>query len=392
LRRNKPPFPIKIELMKQEIKIADITSPSKLNLMGLDRPAMEEFFRSIGEKSFRASQVMKWIHQSGMSDFSEMTNLSKGLRESLCEQCEITIPQIISDELSEDGTRKWLLSVPGKSAIEMVFIPEDSRGTLCVSSQVGCTLNCSFCATGKQGYNRDLTTAEIIGQVWLAKKLLSEQYQTDQRIVSNVVMMGMGEPLMNFDNVVSAMHIMQDDFCFGLSRRRITLSTAGVVPKIDLLKEKCPVSLAVSLHAPNDELRNELVPLNKKYPINVLLDACNRYVEGSARARVTFEYVMLDGVNDQLEHAHQLAALMKTVPAKVNLIPFNSFQGIDYKRSSNSRINKFRDILHEQGVIVTVRRTRGDDIEAACGQLAGDVMDRTRRSEKFRQKQLEKIQ
>jgi len=364
----------------------------KVNLMGLDREAMEGYFAELGEKSFRASQLMKWVHQVGVSDFSEMTNLSKALRAVLSEQAEVSAPEIISDNLSEDGTRKWLLKVPGKSAIEMVFIPENSRGTLCVSSQVGCTLNCSFCATGKQGYNRDLTTAEIIGQVWLAKHLLSEQYKTDQRIVSNVVMMGMGEPMMNFDNVVSAMKIMQDDFCFGLSKRRITLSTAGVVPKIDALREACPVSLAVSLHAPNDELRNELVPLNRKYPIKDLLAACNRYVADSNRARITFEYVMLEGINDELEHANQLAALMKTVPGKVNLIPFNAFEGIDYKRSSNSRINRFSDILHKQGVIVTVRRTRGDDIEAACGQLAGDVMDRTRRAEKFRQKQADKIQ
>ncbi len=362
------------------------------NLMGLDREAMEAYFASIGEKSFRASQVMKWIHQVGVSDFSEMTNLSKALRASLNEVAQVSVPEIISDTLSEDGTRKWLLKVPGKSAIEMVFIPEETRGTLCVSSQVGCTLNCSFCATGKQGYNRDLSTAEIIGQVWLAKHMLAKQYKTDERIVSNVVMMGMGEPLMNFDNVISAMKIMQDDFCFGLSKRRITLSTAGVVPKIDELKEACPVSLAVSLHAPNDELRNELVPLNKKYPIKTLLDACNRYVADSNRARITFEYVMLQGVNDELEHAHQLAELMKTVPGKVNLIPFNTFDGIDYERSSNSRINRFRDILHNAGTIVTVRKTRGDDIEAACGQLAGDVMDRTRRAEKFRQKQAEKIQ
>ena len=370
----------------------DTPASGKVNLMGFDRAAMEAYFVSIGEKAFRASQVMKWIHQTGASDFTQMTNLSKALRASLTETAEITLPEIISDNLSEDGTRKWLLKVPGKSAIEMVFIPEDKRGTLCVSSQVGCTLNCSFCATGKQGYNRDLTTAEIIGQVWLAKHMLAEQYQTDDRIVSNVVMMGMGEPLMNFENVVSAMKIMQDDFCFGLSKRRITLSTAGVVPKIDELKEACPVSLAVSLHAPNDELRNVLVPLNKKYPIKELLAACNRYVADSARARITFEYVMLQGINDELEHAHQLAKLMKTVPGKVNLIPFNTFEGIDYHRSSNSRINRFRDILHESGVIVTVRRTRGDDIEAACGQLAGDVMDRTRRAEKFRQKQAEKIQ
>ena len=365
---------------------------SSINLMGLDRQAMEEYFLSLGEKSFRASQVMKWIHPVGVNDIAEMTNLSKSLRESLSKKAQISVPEIISDRLSDDGTRKWLLKVPGKSAIEMVFIPEDKRGTLCVSSQVGCTLNCSFCATGKQGYNRDLTTAEIIGQVWLAKHLLAKQYGTDDRIVTNVVMMGMGEPLMNFDNVVSAMKIMQDDFCFGLSKRRITLSTAGVVPKIDLLRRECPVSLAVSLHASNDELRDVLVPINKKYPIKVLLEACNRYLEDSNRGRITFEYVMLQGVNDKLEHAHQLAELMKTVPAKVNLIPFNSFDGIDYERSSNSRINRFRDILHSHSVVVTVRRTRGEDIEAACGQLAGDVMDRTRRAEKFRQTQNKKIQ
>lgn len=363
-----------------------------INLLGLDRSAMEAFFDSIGEKSFRASQVMKWIHQVGVSDFAEMTNLSKALREKLAEVSYIGVPDIMSDNLSQDGTRKWLLSVPGKSAIEMVFIPEESRGTLCVSSQVGCTLDCAFCATGKQGYNRDLTTAEIVGQLWIAKKLLAEQYQTDKRIVTNVVMMGMGEPLMNFENVVSSMSIMQDDFCFGLSKRRITLSTAGVVPKIDLLKERCPVSLAVSLHAPNDELRNQLVPLNRKYPIQQLMDACNRYVADSQRAKITFEYIMLQGVNDEPEHAKQLIELMKTVPGKVNLIPFNPFPGIEFERSSNNRIYRFRDQLNKQGVIATIRKTRGDDIEAACGQLAGDVMDRTRRAQKFRQKQKEKIQ
>lgn len=368
------------------------TVADKPNLIGFDRPAMERFFAQIGEKSFRAAQVMKWIHQQGIRDFNAMTNLSKSLRENLSTHCSVELPEILSDQLSDDGTRKWLLKVPGKSAIEMVFIPEASRGTLCVSSQVGCTLNCSFCATGKQGYNRDLSAAEIIGQLWLARQLLAEQYQSDERIISNVVMMGMGEPLMNFENVIAAMNIMQDDFCFGLSRRRITLSTAGVVPKIDALKAQCPVSLAVSLHAPNDELRNVLVPLNKKYPIAELLAACNRYVADSPRARITFEYVMLEGVNDDLEHATQLAELMQKVPSKVNLIPFNPFAGIAYKRSSNSRINRFRDILIAAGIVVTVRKTRGDDIAAACGQLAGEVADRTRRSEKFRQSQTEKIQ
>jgi 23S rRNA (adenine2503-C2)-methyltransferase len=357
-----------------------------VNLLGFDHRAMQDFFVSIGEKPFRAKQVLKWIHQENADDFAEMTNLSKSLRAQLSEHCELVVPDIISDKLSEDGTRKWLLSVPGKSAIEMVFIPEESRGTLCVSSQVGCTLDCAFCATGKQGYNRDLTTAEIIGQLWIAKKLLAEQYQTDDRIVSNVVMMGMGEPLLNFDNVVSAMEIMQDDNCYGLSKRRITLSTAGVLPGIDRLKEQCPVSLAVSLHAPNDELRNELVPLNKKYPIKDLIDACNRYVADSNRARITFEYIMLEGVNDLIEHAEQLAELMHQVPSKVNLIPFNPFDGIEFKRSANLRIQKFRDILKRKGVTVTIRKTRGDDIEAACGQLAGEVMDRTRRSAKYREK------
>ena len=352
--------------------------------MGFDREAMTQFFCGIGEKSFRASQVMKWIHQVGANTFDEMTNLSKPLREQLSESCQISAPEIISDNLSTDGTRKWLLSVPGGSAIEMVFIPEESRGTLCVSSQVGCSLNCSFCATGKQGYNRNLSVAEIVGQIWIAKHLLAKQYNTDKRIVSNVVMMGMGEPLLNFDNVISAMKIMQDDYCFGLSKRRITLSTAGVVPQIERLKKECPVSLAVSLHAPNDELRNELVPINKKYPIKVLLEACRNYVSDSHRARVTFEYVMLEGINDTLEHASQLTQILKNFPAKVNLIPFNTFEGIDYKRSSNSRINRFRDSLMSKDIMTTVRKTRGDDIEAACGQLAGEVIDRTRRSEKLK--------
>jgi len=337
-----------------------------INLLGFNHAAMQDYFTSIGEKPFRAKQVLKWIHQENADDFAEMTNLSKSLREQLGSQCQLVVPEIISDKLSSDGTRKWLLTVPGKSAIEMVFIPEDKRGTLCVSSQVGCTLDCAFCATGKQGYNRDLTAAEIIGQLWIAKKLLAEQYQTDERIISNVVMMGMGEPLMNFDNVVTAMEIMQDDNCYGLSKRRITLSTAGVIPGIDRLREQCPVSLAVSLHAPND--------------------ACNRYVADSNRTRITFEYIMLEGVNDLIEHAKQLAELMHKVPSKVNLIPFNPFEGIEYKRSASLRIQKFRDILKQKGVTVTIRKTRGDDIEAACGQLAGEVMDRTRRSAKFQDK------
>ena len=358
------------------------TSQSKVNLMGLDRPAMSEYFVSLGEKPFRSQQVMQWIHQWGIADFQDMTNIGKALRSRLDDIAEISVPKIISDRISIDGTRKWLLDVQGGNAIEMVFIPEESRGTLCISSQVGCSLNCSFCATGKQGYNRNLSVAEIVGQLWIAKHLLAEQYETDERVVTNVVMMGMGEPLLNFDNVISAMNIMQDDFCFGLSKRRITVSTAGVVPAIEQLKQTCPVTLAVSLHAPNDELRNELVPLNKKYNLDVLLGACQDYVSDSQRAKVTFEYTMLEEVNDLDEHAEQLVALLDGFPCKVNLIPFNPFEGIGYKRSSNNRINRFRDKLKNAGIVTTVRKTRGVDIEAACGQLAGDFIDRTKRSVK----------
>ena len=353
---------------------------SLTNLIGLDRSAMTEYFVSLDEKPFRAQQVMQWIHQWGVRDFSEMTNIGKNLRTRLANICEIATPKIISDQLSVDGTRKWLLDVHMGNAIEMVFIPEENRGTLCISSQVGCSLNCSFCATGKQGYNRNLSVAEIVGQLWLAKHLLAEQYQTEKRIVTNVVMMGMGEPLLNFDNVISAMNIMQDDFCFGLSKRRITVSTAGVVPAIAELKEKCPVTLAVSLHAPNDELRNELVPLNKKYNIEILLAACRDYVADSQRAKVTFEYVMLEEINDLDIHANELIGLLKGFPCKLNLIPFNPFDGIAYKRASNNRINRFKDKLKSAGIVTTVRKTRGDDIEAACGQLAGDFVDKTKRS------------
>lgn len=362
---------------------------TKTNLMGLDRQMMIDYFESISEKSFRAKQVMQWIHQYGVVNFEEMTNISKVLRETLSQQCEVTLPSIISDKLSVDGTRKWLLDVGKGGAIETVFIPEETRGTLCISSQVGCSLNCSFCATGKQGYNRNLSVAEIVGQLWLAKHLLAEQYQSDKRIVSNVVMMGMGEPLLNFNNVVSAMKIMQDDFSFGLSKRRITLSTAGVVPKISALKEACPVTLAVSLHAPNDVLRNELVPINKKYPIAELLSACRNYVTDSTQAKVTFEYIMLNGVNDTDECSQQLVRLLQGFPCKINLIPFNSFPRIHYKRSSNNRIYRFRDKLNNAGIVTTIRKTRGDDIEAACGQLAGDIVDRTSRSKKIQHNHFE---
>ena len=366
----------------------DSHSAAKTNLIGLDRQMMTDYFESIGEKSFRAKQVLQWIHQYGVIDFAEMTNISKALREKLANECEITLPDIISDKLSVDGTRKWLLDVGKGGAIEAVFIPEESRGTLCISSQVGCSLNCSFCATGKQGYNRNLNVAEIVGQLWLAKHLLAKQYQTDERLITNVVMMGMGEPLLNFDNVVIAMKIMQDDFSFGLSKRRVTLSTAGVVPKIAALKNACPVTLAVSLHAPNNKLRDELVPINKKYPITELLSACRDYVADSARAKVTFEYVMLDEINDTSECADQLIALLHDFPCKINLIPFNPFPKIHYKRSSNNRIYRFRDKLNAAGIVATTRKTRGDDIDAACGQLAGDIIDRTSRSAKLRRDNL----
>jgi len=354
--------------------------PVKINLLGLDRPAMEAFFADLGEKAFRASQVMKWIHQHRVTDIHEMTNLSKKLRDKLVEVAEVRLPEIAIDQRSEDGTHKWLLRLDSGNCIETVFIPEASRGTLCVSSQIGCALDCSFCSTGKQGFNRNLTAAEIISQVFVANHALG--FDPDgERVVTNVVMMGMGEPLLNFDNVVSAMNIMQDDFAYGLSKRRVTLSTAGVVPALERLREVSGVSLALSLHAPNDELRNVLVPLNRKYPIKDVLAACKRYIEDNKRKNVTIEYVMLDGVNDSDEHARQLVRVLKGIPSKVNLIPFNPFPETDYKRSSQKRINRFRDILVKNGMVTITRRTRGDDIDAACGQLAGRVKDKTRRTQ-----------
>jgi len=340
---------------------------------------MEAFFVSIGEQKFRAAQVLQWMHQYGVADFDAMTNVSKVLRTRLKEVAEIRAPEIIIDQQSADGTRKWLLRLDSGNCIETVFIPEDGRGTLCVSSQIGCALDCSFCSTGQQGFNRNLSVAEIIAQVWVANHALKRDPKGD-RIITNVVMMGMGEPLLNFDNVVKAMDLMMDDLAYGLSKRRVTLSTAGVVPALERLKEVSSVSLAVSLHAPNDSLRDELVPLNKKYPIKVLLEACKHYVEGDARRRVTFEYVMLDGVNDSPQLAHQLVALLQDVPAKVNLIPFNPFPNTRYKRSSAAAIERFRAILMAAGLVTVTRKTRGDDIDAACGQLAGKVQDRTKRS------------
>jgi 23S rRNA (adenine2503-C2)-methyltransferase len=349
------------------------------NLLGLGREAMHSFVGELGEKSFRADQLVQWIHQRGVDDFDFMTNLSKDLRARLQTMAEIRPPETVSDRTADDGTRKWLLRLGDGNCVETVFIPEPDRGTLCVSSQVGCMLNCTFCSTARQGFNRNLEAHEIIGQLFVAHRALG-QVPGGERTITNVVMMGMGEPLLNFDNVVAAMGLMVDDLAYGLSRRRITLSTAGVVPGIDRLREVLPVSLAVSLHAPNDTLRNKLVPLNRKYSIAPLLDACKRYVAGDARRRVTFEYVMLEGVNDSRAHARELVRLLQGVPAKVNLIPFNPFPESGYTRSSPERIDRFRDILMQSGIITVTRKTRGDEIDAACGQLAGQVMDRTRRS------------
>ena len=359
-----------------------MTEAVKTNLLDLDRAGLVDFFTGRGEKSFRATQVMKWIYGQGVTDFEAMTNISKGLRADLQACADIRLPEVVSDHLSDDGSRKWLLQMADGNCIETVYIPEADRGTLCVSSQVGCTLNCSFCSTAQQGFNRNLTTGEIISQLWMAASALGQTVDGN-RLISNVVMMGMGEPLLNYDNVVRAMGIMLDDYGYGLSKRRVTLSTAGVIPALERLREDCDVSLAVSLHAPDDLLRDQLVPLNKKYPIRELLDACKAYV-GEGRRRVTFEYVMLAGVNDSDTHARQLARCLEGVPAKVNLIPFNPFPGTRYQRSSGNRIHSFFEILNRAGIVTITRRTRGDDIDAACGQLAGQFQDRTRRRERVR--------
>jgi len=358
-----------------------------VNLLGMDQEALAAYCAGLGEKPFRARQLLRWIHQVGVDDFGAMTDMSKALRERLAREAVITAPAVLHDTTAPDGTRKWLLDVGTGNAIDTVFIPETSRGTLCVSSQAGCALECSFCSTGRQGFNRNLTVAEIIGQLWWANRSLGRGV-TEDRPISNVVMMGMGEPLANFDNVVTAMRIMLDDHAYGLSRRRVTLSTAGLVPGIDRLRDECPVSLAVSLHAPNDALRDELVPINRKYPIKELLAACLRYVEVAPRGYVMLEYVMLAGVNDSVAQARELAALVRDVPCKVNLIPFNPFPGIQYQRSSPEAIDRFRDVLAHAGLIATVRKTRGDDIDAACGQLAGQVQDRTRRSARRQHEEL----
>ncbi len=359
---------------------------AKMNLLGLPEAKLIAFFESIGEKKFRAIQVMKWIHQYGADNFEDMTNVSKDLRAKLKDIAEIRPPEVVQQYDSSDGTRKFLIRVAGGNVIETVYIPDGDRGTLCVSSQVGCSLDCSFCATGKQGFNRDLTAAEIIGQVWIAAKSFGQLQPNGPRMVTNVVMMGMGEPLLNFDNVVDSMNLMMHDNAYGISKRRVTLSTSGVVPQLDRLSQYTDACLAISLHAPNDELRNELVPINRKYPIAMLLDSAKRYIEAmpDTHRKITIEYTLIDQVNDRPHHAHQLAELLRDVPVKINLIPFNPFNLSNYKRVSNNALRKFQDILMEAGYITTVRTTRGDDIDAACGQLAGQVNDITRRSERYR--------
>lgn len=352
----------------------------KINLLGMDAHLLAQFLTQIGEKPFRAQQILKWIHQEGVVDFEQMTNLSKSLRQQLSEQCTIHAANVLSEQVALDGTHKWLFEV-GKGAIETVYIPEPERATLCISSQVGCMLNCRFCHTAQQGFQRNLTSAEIIGQLWHVVKQLKG---VNKRPISNVVMMGMGEPLLNLSNLIPALNIMLDDLAYGLSKYRVTVSTSGVVPGIDQLSATHEVALAVSLHAPNDALRNTLVPLNKKYPIAQLLESCKRYLKDHKRRRITMEYVMLAGVNDHTKHATELAKLLQSIPCKVNLIPFNPFAGTVYQCSDRDTIVRFQQILIRAGIITTIRKTRGDDIGAACGQLAGQVNDKTQRSQKFK--------
>lgn len=351
----------------------------KINLLDLGPEALAAFIAELGEPAFRARQLYKWMHQKCIDDFKEMTDVSKKLRHKLADVAEIRAPEIVQEHPSVDGTYKWAMRLDDGQVIETVFIPEKGRGTLCISSQVGCALDCTFCATARQGFNRNLKVGEIIGQIWRARRRL-ENPESETRVVSNVVLMGMGEPLLNFDNVVTATKMMLDDNGYGLSKRRVTLSTSGVVPALDKLNDFVDVSLAVSLHAPNNELRDQLVPINKKYPIEQLIASCMRFLENKAqRDRITIEYVMLEGVNDSPEHARQLMKLLKNVPSKVNLIPFNPFPETRYKRSSDEVIDQFRDILYAKGIHTITRRTRGGDIDAACGQLAGDISDRSRR-------------
>jgi len=357
---------------------------TRINLFDLDEAGLRAFFASIGEKPFRAEQVLKWVYHQGVTEFDQMTNLSVALRQKLQQLAEVTPPRILNEQLSLDGTTKWLIGFGGGNAVETVFIPEPNRGTLCISSQVGCALNCTFCATGAQGFNRNLSTAEIIGQVWLAARALGHERNGSRRI-TNVVLMGMGEPLLNFDAVIPALSLLRNDLGFGFAAKRVTLSTAGLVPGIDKLRDTIDVALAVSLHAPEDKLRETLVPLNRKYPIKELMRACADYVSDKHKRTVTFEYTLIDGVNDQPEHARQLVKLLRRLPSKLNLIPFNPFPGTRFRCSTEARIREFQEIVMAGGLIATVRKTRGDDIDAACGQLAGKVLDRTRRSQMFRE-------
>lgn len=369
--------------MLTEIQLEDIKFNQKTDLLGMDNLALEAFFSSIGEKPFRAKQIMKWIHQFGVSNFDEMTNLSLALREKLKQKAIIRTPKLVEEQRSKDGTIKWLLEVDHQNCVEAVFIPEASRGTLCISSQVGCALECTFCSTGQQGFNRNLENWEIIAQMWVANKALGCKPK-EERIISNVVFMGMGEPLLNVNHTFPSARILMDDNAYGLSKRRVTISTAGVVPAIDMIKESLDVSLAISLHAPNNALRDEIVPINQKYPLEVLMPALHRYVEGgSSKKHVTVEYVMLDKVNDRVEQAHELVALLQDLPCKVNLIPFNPFPNAQYQCSSNNAIHRFKEVLTDAGLNCTIRRTRGDDIDAACGQLAGKVKDRTKRTSRI---------
>ena len=355
----------------------------KQNLIGLNQENLEKFFLSMGEKSFRSRQVYQWIHQKGVSDFRAMTNISKELQDKLSEKAEIKAPKVILEKDSKDGTRKWILSVGEDDLVEMVLIPEGKRFTLCVSSQVGCAIDCSFCATGKQGFSRNLELSEIIGQLWVAENSFGVPRDHANRKVTNVVMMGMGEPLLNFDAVTGAMSMMMDQKAYGLSKRKVTLSTSGLVPLIDRLSQVTDAALTISLHAPNDQLRNELVPINKKYPIRKLLESVIRYVNSCGDSRkTTIEYILIDRMNDSLENAHELCDLLKVLPCKINLIPFNPFPGSSYKRPSSMRIQTFKKILQKEGYITTVRTTRGDDIMAACGQLVGQVNDKTKRKER----------
>lgn len=364
-----------------EQPLSSETNTKKINLMDLTRQQMREFFAELGEKPFRADQLVKWIYHFGEDNFDNMTNINKKLREKLKAVAEIKAPEVAVEQRSADGTIKWAMQV-GEQQVETVYIPESDRATLCVSSQVGCALACTFCSTAQQGFNRNLTVSEIIGQVWRASKIIGNFGVTGVRPITNVVMMGMGEPLLNVANVVPAMEIMLDDFAYGLSKRRVTLSTSGVVPALDMLRDKIDVALAISLHAPNDELRDEIMPINKKYNIKMLMDSVHKYLEVSNanHGKVTIEYVLLDHVNDGTEHAHQLAQVLKNTPCKINLIPWNPFPEAPYGKSSNSRVDRFQKTLMEYGFTVIVRKTRGDDIDAACGQLAGDVIDRTKRT------------